>query len=410
MSLKVLVLSRNYPNNVLPYLGLWVEGLVSHTLGVCELRVMAPVPYCPPLPHRLVDTRFRQIALQQCRNGVRVSYPRFLTGPGYSLHSSEARTYYWGIRRQVARLRQEFPFDVIHAHFTYPDGVVAAWLGRHYRVPVVITEHAPWQPWMEDYPRVRRQAVWAAHESTFHIAVSHSVRATIAYFTGESAKLRVIPVGVDGSVFTPPPDSDRPSPTQVLYVGRINFIKGLDVLLRAMRQLVNRRRDVRLVVVGGSFYRHARPQEEQIYRLAQTLGVGEHVAFVGMKAPHEVADLMRRSALLVVPGRAESFGAVLVEALACGTPVVATRCGGPEDIVHDQVGLLVPKEDVDALALAIDRVLSHRERYNAAQLRAYALENFAWEQIARRTVTLYAEALERFHTPPGAQVERAIKG
>src|SRR2546425_6492237 len=124
MSLKVLVLSRNYPNNVLPYLGLWVEGLVRHTTDACDLRVIAPVPYCPPLPRLLVDTRFRQIASQQCLNGVRVSYPRFLTGPGYSLHSYEARMYYWGIRRQVAQLRLEFPFDVIHAHFTYPDGVV----------------------------------------------------------------------------------------------------------------------------------------------------------------------------------------------------------------------------------------------------------------------------------------------
>jgi hypothetical protein len=88
---------------------------VRHTAGACDVKVIAPVPYCPPLPRFLVDTRFRQIASEQLINGVRVFHLRFLTRPGYSLHSSEAGTYYWGVRRQVAQLRPGFPFDVIHA-------------------------------------------------------------------------------------------------------------------------------------------------------------------------------------------------------------------------------------------------------------------------------------------------------
>jgi glycosyltransferase involved in cell wall biosynthesis len=102
---------------------------------------------------------------------------------------------------------------------------------------------------------------------------------------------------------------------------------------------------------------------------------------------------MRRSAVLVLPSRAEAFGAVLVEALACGTPVVATRCGGPEDVVNEQVGHLVPSDDEEALAGAIEDVLAHRDRYDPDQLRAYALENFSWEMIARRTFDLYEAAM-----------------
>ena len=94
--------------------------------------------------------------------------------------------------------------------------------------------------------------------------------------------------------------------------------------------------------------------------------------------------------------RAESFGSVLVEALACGTPVVATRCGGPEDIVTEAVGMLVPKEDSEALADAFQAVLDHPERYDPARLRAYAVESFSWERIARQTVALYQEAVARF--------------
>jgi glycosyltransferase involved in cell wall biosynthesis len=102
---------------------------------------------------------------------------------------------------------------------------------------------------------------------------------------------------------------------------------------------------------------------------------------------------MRQSALLVLPSRAESFGAVLVEALACGTPVLATRCGGPEDIVTETVGLLVSVNNAAALAEGMERILSRRQRYCPARLRAYALERFSWEQIAEETVNLYHETV-----------------
>jgi len=396
MSLKVLFLSRNYPNNVTSTLGLWVEGLVRQISTMCECRVIAPVPYCPPLLPLRDYSRFRDIALRDGMNGVDVLHPRFLTGPGYSLHSCEASLYYWGVQRHLEQVHREFPFDVIHAHFTYPDGVVAARLAQRYRVPVLITEHAPWLPWMQQYPRVRHQAVWASRESMFHIAVSRFVRKTITYFTGDSEKLAVIPVGVDENVFSPARDGQRIDPNQIIYVGRIHLVKGVDVLLKAMCRLIKRRPNVRLILVGGSFFRNYRRQEERLRRLSKELGLDGSVEFVGERPPHEVAELMRKSAVLVLPSRAESFGATLVEAVACGTPVVSTRCGGPEDIVTEDTGVLVPPEDEDALAEGIESVLEKRETYDPTWLRNYAVENFAWERIAGRTVDLYHEAMDSF--------------
>jgi hypothetical protein len=391
--LKVLFLSRNYPSCVLPQAGLWVEGLVRQVSRLCEARVVAPVPYCPPLPGAGEFTRFRRIPARRRDGAVEVRCPRFVTGPGYSLHGVEASTYYWGVRREVDRLRREFPFDLIHAHFTYPDGAAAARLARRHRVPVLITEHAPWVPWMEQYPRVRRQAIRAARECRFHLPVSRYVRDTILRFTGEPHKLRVTPVGVDGSVFIPAPPGRAPHPDQILYVGIMRHVKGIDVLLRALRRLVERRPAARLVLVGGGFYRRYRIEAERLRALAGELGLSGHAEFVGLQPPEEVARLMRESALLVLPSRAESFGAVLVEALASGTPVVATRCGGPEDIVAEGVGLLVPPEDEAALAAAMENVLQNRRAYDPARLRAHALDNFSWERIARATMDLYREAL-----------------
>jgi teichuronic acid biosynthesis glycosyltransferase TuaC len=382
---KVLVLSRNYPNNVIPLAGLWVEGLTRALSCLCEVRVVSPVPYSPPMPKGVRFGEFRRIRRRDRVNGIVISYPRFFTGPASTLDRIEAITYYWGVRGDIARLRREFSFDVIHAHFGFPDGVVATRLGRRYRVRV---------PWMNAAPAIRAQAVRASREAAFHIAGSRYVRATIARFTGDSDRLRTIPIGVNGQVFVRPPDEAARDPERILYVGRIHSIKGVDVLLRTMRRLIEMRPSARLVLVGGGFpYRGYQRQENALRRLAGELCLDGHIEFVGGQPPEKVAEWMGRSAVLVLPSRAEAFGAVLIEALACGTPVVATRCGGPEDVVNDRVGRLVPSDDEEALAGAIENVLAHRDRYDPAQLRAYALEGFSWDTIARRTLDLYEAAM-----------------
>jgi glycosyltransferase involved in cell wall biosynthesis len=117
------------------------------------------------------------------------------------------------------------------------------------------------------------------------------------------------------------------------------------------------------------------------------------VQFVGKKLPPELTRYMQESAVLVLPSRAESLGLVLVESLACGTPVVATRCGGPEDIVDDQVGVLVAPEDPEALARGIEQVIDQRDRYDPALLRRRALERFGIEVVGRRLRDVYENVI-----------------
>lgn len=391
---KVLVLSRNYPNKVTPILGLWVEGLVKQISQFCEVKVISPVPYCPPLPGLSNFTKFRSVEKRRTDNEIEILHPRFLTGPGYSTYNFEGSAYYLSILKQVDKLRKEFPFDLIHAHFGYPDGVVAAKLAAKYKVPFIITEHASWIPWMDNYSQVRRQAVWAAGQSAFHIAVSRSARQTIAHFTGETEKLCVVPNGVDVSIFKPFENSEMPNLNQILYVGYMRHVKGIDILLQAMSRVVKEKPELILVLVGGGIYRDSQKQEMELRQLSQQLGIEKNVVFAGIKTPVEVAEYMRQSSLLVLPSRAETFGAVLIEALSCGTPVVATKCGGPEDIINDNVGRLVPKEDPAALASAIIDVAAQRHIFNSKELRDYALNNFSWEEVARQMVELYGKAVQ----------------
>ncbi|MGH9685852.1 MAG: glycosyltransferase [Candidatus Acidiferrales bacterium] len=394
--LKVLVLSKNYPNPVLEVMGLWAEAMVRSSQKFCEPKVISPVQYCPPVPG-LPEyyTRLRTIPRKRWLNGIEVFHPRFITGPGYSLYSIESAAYYMAVRSLVQRLRQEFPFDLIHAHFTYPDGVVAVRLAKRFRVPVIITEQNPWGPWMDQNAIVRRQSVWAARECTFQTALSTAARDSIARLAGESEKLRVIPNVVDESVFTLPSNERRSNPNQIVFVGAIRPVKGVDVLLRSLRLLADSGRDVRLVIIGESFFKAYQNEYTRLQQMAKDLGLNDRVQFVGKRQPPELARIIPESALLVLPSRAESFGTVLVEALACGTPVVATRCGGPEDIVADGMGVLVPPEDPRALARGIAEVLDHRTAYDPHRLRAYAVEKFGLDSVGQRLARLYQEALDR---------------
>jgi glycosyltransferase involved in cell wall biosynthesis len=273
--------------------------------------------------------------------------------------------------------------------------VAAVRLGRTYGVPVILTEHAVWQPWMDNYPRVRQQARWAVDHCAFQIAASRYQYDSILQVTQRPDKLRLIPIGMAGQYFRLPSDDVTPDPNQLVFVGRLQHVKGVDILLHALASLLASRPNLRLKLVGSSFYQHAAKEEQQLYELVRDLGLDAHVEFVGPQPAPEVARIMQSSTLLVLPSRRESFGSVLTEALGCGIPVVATRCGGPEDIVTARVGALAEPEDPQSLAAAIACVLDNRSHYKAEELSAYAHRHFTWSIVAAQTYALYQEAISQ---------------
>jgi teichuronic acid biosynthesis glycosyltransferase TuaC len=395
--LRLLVLARSYPNPEFPLLGLWTQRLAQCVTSFAEVKVVSPVPYAPPLPpvSALEYLRsFRRVPRSRWDGAVEVLHPRLAVGPAYTTRGLEGLAYAVAAGAAARRLRRRFRFDLIHAHFTYPDGFAACLIGRRYGIPVVITEHVPWGGWMGAAPLVRRQARWAASACDAHLPVSSYVRRTIAGATdGAGPVHEPIPMLVDGETFKPANVQRRRG--QVLFVGAVRHAKGVDVLLDALARLRQRLPHARLVIAGEPFYRSYRREFEALQALARAGGIEAAIEFVGRRSPAEVALLMSESEVVVVPSRAESFGAVLIEALACGTPVVATRSGGPEDIVTSEVGQLVPVEDASALADALAEVLEQPDRYDRATLRRYALEHFGRNVIAARLAERYEALLGR---------------
>lgn len=390
---RVLVLARNYPNNVLPTLGLWTRRMVRASLEAAQPTVISPVPYAPPGIPLDAYARYRRVPSTRYDEGIAVHHPRVPAGPGTLLISFDAHLSYPVVRRLADRLHRERPFDLIHAHFIYTDGVVAARLGRRYRIPVLTTEHSIWGPAFERFPAIRRQVMNALPYIRLVTAVSEAVRASLTATVGDRVPIRILPNVLDEEAFPAARPHEPWDPDQILFVGLIRRVKGLDVLVRALATLRRRRPGVRLKVIGATFYPAQRADWEHVQRLVRELDLEPHIDFMGEARPREVAAAMRGSALVVLPSRREAFGAVIIEALASGTPVVATRCGGPEEVVTPDVGRLVPPEDPEAMAAAIDEMLGLRPSFDAARLRAYVTQRYGRHSFAARLREVYAEVL-----------------
>jgi teichuronic acid biosynthesis glycosyltransferase TuaC len=404
--LKVLVVSRLYPRPTDPVLGVFVEEEALALSKRCQIRVVSPVPWFPAWKRFKRWYAYSQLPLRESRRGIEVFRPRMLLLPRNLLFSLLGYSLYLSLRRWMSEIGRDFPFDLIHAHTAYPDGFGAVMLGRALHKPTVITVHGGDVTIHLRHPLVGRLGRWALSHADRVIAVSSSLqRALVEGYGIEEEKLTVIPNGVDVSRFAPTASFEararlglHEEASRILYVGAIAESKGLSYLLRATRRI----RDtvpgpVELVLVGeGEYERAARA-------LAAQLGIADAVTFAGRRPNEEIPLWINACDVLVLPSLSEGFGVVLVEALACGKPVVATACGGPEDIVTPQVGILVPPADDVPLAEALLEVLADGDSFHPQRIRQRALDSYDSDRVASRIAKLYEEVLHSQQGEPDAR-------
>jgi teichuronic acid biosynthesis glycosyltransferase TuaC len=401
--MRVLVLSSVFPNPRQPALGVFVRERARRMARACAMQVVAPVPWFP-LNGLIRGPRFTGIPPVERQDGLTVYHPRAFSVPRY-LKSLDGLFYAASVAPFLAGLRRRFPFDVIDAHFAYPDGMAGVLLGRLFRVPVMVTLRGSIVR-LATYATHRPQLRWTLARAGAIVAVSRSLR-DVAVGLGQPAhRIRVIPNGVDTERFRP---TDRATAraacglphdrTVLLAVGALYEGKGHHLVVEALPRLVARRPDLLYVVVGGE-----RPGERyrgELEALARRLGVAGHLHLAGPKAPEELPAWYAAADLFCLATRSEGWANCLLEALACGLPVVTTRVGGNPEIVRDGVdGLLVPYGDVPALAEAIEAALARG--WDRAALVAHA-SSHSWDDTAAR-------ALETLRAVVGAGVSGPAVG
>ncbi len=277
--------------------------------------------------------------------------------------------------------------DIVHAQWTL--SAAAAWLSRlwHGR-PVVATLQGS---------DIFQVAASRGGALLTRLVLQHCDRITVLSRALADAteaiglpatSITVIPNGIDLAQFTPPRGNRGPV---IAYVGSLIPRKGVIYLLRAMARLVHMHPSLRLVIVGEGI------EKIPLQETARDLGISAQVSFVGEASREQVRSWMQQARIFVLPSTEEGFGVVLLEALACGTPIVASCVGGICDVVTPEVGMLVPPRDPDALAAAIAQLLSDEKRWleYSVNARKRAEEMYDWHQIARRYQDLYEDLLSR---------------
>lgn len=382
--MKIVVLPSWYPTERIPYAGSFLRSIAraladaGHDVTVLFPELESLLTWRPGIGSgELVERQDGPIREFRWR-GYRW-WPR-------ERHGTIAFTS--AARRLFVEYLQRFNLpDVIHAHISLPAGAAAAKLSSVWEVPFVLSEQAgpfsmmaatTWQRW-----GVHR----ATSRATIVTAVSAAERNAMQA-EGVTRPIEVVPNALDPE-FLQPPEAPPPAADgaiRFLTVAGLREGKGLEDLIRAFEQVSEALPSARLTIAGDGELR------SYLELLADELDLSKRVEFAGMlRSPVAVRRCMLEHDVFVLPSHGETFGMVLAEALACGRPVVATRCGGPESIVTSADGTLVAVGDVAGLASAMLDVATRRGDFPRERLHAEAVSRFGPQIIGRQ----FADVLER---------------
>jgi glycosyltransferase involved in cell wall biosynthesis len=355
--------------------GIFVENRLRKLVASTrvETRVIAPVPWFPfPAPTFGRYAAFARVPRKEKRFEITVDHPRYLLLPKLGMSLAPA-TLFAAAKRKIDQLLAEgVDFDAIDAHYFYPDGVVAVLLGLHFKKPVVVTARGSDLTLLARHAAPRAMIKWAAHRANALITVSAGLREALCGLDVPADRITVLRNGVDLELFRPVDRHvaraklgiDRPC---LVSVGHLIPRKGHDLAIGALSSLP----DFLLLIVGAG------PERSSLEALASRLGVGARVRFLGA-IPHErLKEIYGAADASVLASSREGWANVLLESMACGTPVIASDIPGTREVVAEPAaGRLMPERSPGAVAEAV-RAMFAVPAYRSAT-RAYA-ERFSWD-------------------------------
>jgi teichuronic acid biosynthesis glycosyltransferase TuaC len=290
---------------------------------------------------------------------------------------------------EIRRLRRQgLEFDLIDAHYLYPDGVAAVALGKALGKPVVVTARGSDVTQLPDHAGPRRMISWAMSRAAALISVSAGLRETMLELGARPESVTVLRNGVDLERFRP---MDRDAMRQalgfegptLLSVGHLIPRKGHHLAIESVARLPG----WRLVIVGEG------PERSELEELAQTRGVADRVRFAGAQPHTALPSFYSGADVMVLASSREGWANVLLESMACGTPVVASNIpGNPEVVQSEAAGAIVAANTPDSFVQAIMAV--HGRCISRAATRAYA-EGFSWEATSAGQLDLFRRVLAR---------------
>lgn len=380
--IKVLVLPAWYPSEEHPEAGIFVREHAKAIMLYDDVVVL----YVTPANNTM---REHYALTDELDKGVRTIRVKYRQSPiPYTKY-----LLFWLINIIMFRrlIKEGYRPDIIHAH-VFSAGVPAVIIGRLYQIPVIITEH---------YSGFKRHilskmeiimARYAMKRTSIVLPVSNDLKKYIKEY-GIDAQFEVIPNVVDTDLFHVEIDeisNEKRCPKKLLTVALLVPVKGIPYLLKAVYNLYNKRQDFILDIVGDG------PNRMEYEKNAEELKLNDVIRFQGMKKKPEVAEFMRKCDIFVLPSLFETFGVVLIEALSCGKPVIATNSGGPNEIITKENGILVPPANIEELSKALDYMLDHYNDYEPMTIARYVQERYSYKSVGLQLDIIYQRVIDNY--------------
>lgn len=388
--MKILSFTTLFPNAAQPIHGVFVENRLRQLAATkaVEVRVVAPVPWFPFKGAWAGSyAKYARAPHREVRHGLDVLHPRYPVIPKIGV-SAAPTMLAWSMRPVIARIiREGFDFDALDAHYFYPDGVAAAWLGKWFNKPVVITGRGTDLNYLPKFAVPRRQIQWAASRAAGMITVCQALKDSLVDLGVPDHRVTVLRNGVDLQVFQPFRDERARAVAQrkfgmeqgiaLVSVGQLIERKGHHLIVAALPDLPG----VTLFIAGDG------PDRVKLQNLAHQLGVADRVRLLGVVPHAELPSLYAAADISVLASSREGWANVLLESMACGTPVVASRIWGTPEVVAEPVaGVLMHERSAAGVVAGVKSLL--RQMPDRWATRRYA-ERFSWDATTEGQLQLF---------------------
>jgi len=380
---RLVVFCSLYPSQVRPNSGVFIRERMRRVAEHCPVVVVSPIPWFPFQGLlRFFKPEYRpQPAQHECQNGIDVYFPRFLAIPGL-FRFWDGFFMAMGALPIFCKLKKRFAFNLIDAHFAYPDGCAATYLGAWLKVPVTITLRGTEVP-LSKMPARRKRLLKALQQATKVFSVSESLKNHVVALGADHRKITVIGNGVDTTKFVTIDKAqarmhlDLANDMEILIsVGGLVDRKGFHRVIELLPRLLEKHPKLVYLIVGGSGPEgNNRAQLEQ---QVKSLGLDHRVRFLGEMSSEDLYIPLSASDVFVLATANEGWANVFLEAMACGLPVVTTDVGGNREVVSTStLGIVVPFGNPDMLMRAIDEALS--KSWDKQAIIDYAVDN-SWDK------------------------------
>jgi len=376
--LKILFLAAWYPSEKMPFSGIFIK---EHAKAVALYNDVTVIAYSDGSRslRRLYEVT------ENIEDGIKTFRIRHKELP---VRKWKHFIRWWAVIRLFRKLyKKDNKPNAIHAH-VYDAGVPAVILGRLHKIQVIITEHWSGFPRRKPGKFKQKMARFALNRARVILPVSKNLIEHIQYY-GIRNEFQVVPNVVNTNIFFPEPisTSSNDKRKRMLTVASLIPIKGIPYLLEALHRVKQRRQDFRIDIVGDGLNR------AEYEKMTTDLGLSNIVMFHGILDKEKVAEAMRGCDFFVLPSLWENMPVVLIEAMACGKPIIATDVGGVKEVIDIESGVLVPPKDSHALEKEIEKILDNLREYDSEKIAKTAKEKFCYETVGRILDTIYRKGL-----------------